>query len=361
LPGDDPIVSVVMAVRDGAAFLAEAVDSVRAQSLADLELVVVDDGSTDATPEILADLAGQDERIRVLRQPGAGLSPALNRACSEARGRYLARLDADDVALAERLTLQTEFLEDHPDVVVLGGGGIFIDDDGAEFGSAAYPSDAAEIADMLASGRSPVMHPAATIRAAAFRATSGYRPAMEVAQDYDLWLRLADDGGITNLAQPVLRYRFHRNQISTGNLRRTATEVRAALASARARADGRPDPLDDADSLEQRVLDLLGVGSEEIAAQEVDNGLWLARTLANGGLEDAAAPLWRHCAARARATAHPRETLARVLRARADAAGPRTGRLRTAAMRVGAAALEPGRTAARVRGKAPGAAGSQAH
>src|SRR2546421_3823488 len=190
LPGDDPIVSVVMAVRDGAAFLAEAVDSVRAQSLAELELVVVDDGSTDATPEILADLAGRDDRIRVLRQSGTGLSPALNRACSEARGRYLARLDADDVALPERLALQTEFLEDHAEVVVLGGAGIYIDEDGVEFGTAAYPSDAAEVSRLLACGRSPLMHPAATIRTAAFRATSGYRPAMDVAQDYDLWLRL---------------------------------------------------------------------------------------------------------------------------------------------------------------------------
>ena len=184
---------------------------------------------------------------------------------------------------------------------------------------------------------------------------------MEVAQDYDLWLRLAEGGRITNLPQAVLRYRFHENQISTADLRRTATEVRAALASARARAEGRADPLDAATSLDRGALELLGVEPEEIAVQEVDNGLWLARTLAHGGLERAAAPLWRHCAARARATAQPRRTLARVLRARADAAAPGTGRLRTAAMRVGAATLEPGRTAARIRGRAPGAAGSRAH
>jgi GT2 family glycosyltransferase len=349
LPLQKPIVSVVMAVRDGAAFLTEALESVRAQTLEDLELVVVDDGSTDRTPEILADFAGMDQRIRVLDQPGEGLSRALNRACSQARSPYLARLDSDDVALPERLALQAAFLDAHPDVAVVGGGGIFIDEHGVEFATATYPSDPAEVTEILQSGRSPLMHPAATIRAEAFRAASGYRAVVEGAEDYDLWMRIASAGRIANVPEPVIRYRMHAAQYSTQNLRRTGTAAAAAVAAARLRANGDRDPLDDAESLNSATLALLGVRPEDVAAQEVDYALWLARTLARGGYHDRAAPLWSLCVGRARATDHPRAALARVLRARADACGGRRHRLRAAGLRVVASALEPGVAAARLR------------
>jgi hypothetical protein len=308
-----------MAVRDGEAFLAEAVRSVLAQTYEDLELVVVDDGSTDRTPVILDDFASRDMRVRPTRQPPGGLAKALNLACSHARGRYFARLDADDVALPERLALQVSFLEEHPDVAVVGGSGILIDDDGNAFGLAEYPREDAAVAHQLKTGRVPLMHSAAMIRASAFRASSGYRPVMEVAQDYDLWLRLVTYGRITNLREPVIRYRMHEKQVSTRDIRKTATAVVVARAAAQARARGDPDPLDGIDSLSSLSLVDLGIGSHELAEQEVDCGLWLARTLSKAGYHERAAPLWSLCAARAAATEHPRADRARVMRARADA------------------------------------------
>jgi glycosyltransferase involved in cell wall biosynthesis len=346
---ENPTVSVVMAVRDGAAFLGEAVESVLTQTFRDLELIVVDDGSTDPTPEILADLAAGDERLHVLREPGIGVCRARNRACGDARGRYLAILDADDVALPKRLELQVAFLNAHPDVAVVGGSGIFIDDRGMEFGTAEYPSEAVEVARLLEAGRAPVMHSAATMRAEAFRATSGYRPIMVLAQDYDLWLRIAPAGRITNLPDPVVRYRIHNTQATYRNLTMTAACVRAALATAKARANGEADLLDGVESLDATALELLGVQPEEIAEQEVDYALWLARTLTRGGHYDQAAPLWKLCTRRSRAASEPRATRARVLRARADAYRLRRRTLRSIGLRLLAAALEARSVSGRLR------------
>jgi glycosyltransferase involved in cell wall biosynthesis len=339
-----------MAVRNGAAFLAEAIESVRAQTLRELELIVVDDGSTDGTPEILARFERQDPRIRVLREPGAGVSRARNAGCAEARGRYLAILDADDVALPHRLADQAVFLDTHPDVSVVGGGGILTDEHGAELGTAAYPADPAEARRLLESGASPLIQSAATMRPEVFRAAGGYRPVMEVAQDYELWLRIAAVGRISNLPEPVVRYRIHGSQASTRDFAKTARAVSAALAAARMRAMGETDPLVAAVSLDSDLLDRLGVRPEEIAAHEVRYALWLASTLAAGGRHDGAGALWSLCMRRAGATADPRRTRARVLRARADACHHRRRRLRAVALRALAAAFDPRGAIAGLRG-----------
>ncbi len=350
MPAQKLSVSVVMAVRNGAAFLTKAVESVREQTFEDLELIVVDDGSTDGTPELLVDLARRDDRIRVFREPSKGVSSARNRACREARGQYLAILDADDEALPRRLELQVAFLDSHPDVAVVGGAGIFINEEGVEFGTATYPTNAVEVDSLLRSGRVPIMQSAATIRTKTFRATSGYRPVMEPAEDYELWLRIAHHGRIANLPDPVVRYRIHSRQASIRDLTKTAIAVRVALAAEKARERGQPDPLDEAESLDPPLLARLGVAPEDIAASEVDYALWLARTLARGGYHEQAKPLWALCLARSGATAHRGATLARVLRARADICDARRRCLRATALRAFAVALQPRSAAARLRG-----------
>jgi glycosyltransferase involved in cell wall biosynthesis len=352
LPPRDPIVSVVMAVRDGAAFVSEAVESVLGQTFDDFELIVVDDGSTDRTPEILAALASRDGRIRLLRQEGGGVSRARNLGCAEARGRFLAILDADDVAMPRRLELQVPALESQPDLAVVGGAVAFVDERGVEFGAATYPSAPADVAAVLGSGRVPVMQSAATIRAEAFRRTSGYRPVMTVAQDYDLWLRIVEHGRIANLPETVVRYRFHPGQASTRDLERTAIAVRVALAASRRREAGGGDPLDAAESLDRDLAQSLGIGSEEIAEQQIDYGLWLARTLTRGGYGAAVAPLWRACLARAGDSRDPRRRRIAILRARADSSGAGRGEaVRALALRAAAGALEPRRSAALLRSR----------
>jgi GT2 family glycosyltransferase len=351
--GERPIVSVVMAVRDGAPYLPEALQSIQRQTLTNLELIVVDDGSTDRTPDILADFARRDDRIRVVRLQKGGVSVALNRACAEARGPFLARMDADDVALPDRLALQVAFLESHPDAAVVGGAGIFVDERGRELGVAAYPRTDDEVAEILESGRSPVMHPSVTMTSRAFRAVAGYRSIVDGAEDYDLWLRLSSYGRITNIPQPVLHYRIHESQHSTQSFEKTARASCAALAAARVRARGEPDPLDGVASLDDGVLEGLGVRRHDVAAHEVGYAMWLARIVGRGGRADLAEPLWSFCMARASATASPRLTRARILRARADlgrTSGPRLASMR---LRLLAAALDPKGAVARARASSP--------
>src|SRR5260370_12285217 len=114
-------VSVVMSVFNGQAFLSEAIESILGQTLREFEFLVIDDGSTDKTSEILAEYVNRDERIRVLRHENKGRAASLNVGIGLATGKYIARMDADDVALPYRLAEQMEFMERHPEVGLLRG------------------------------------------------------------------------------------------------------------------------------------------------------------------------------------------------------------------------------------------------
>jgi glycosyltransferase involved in cell wall biosynthesis len=189
-----PAVSVLMSVHDGAPWVAEAVASVLAQSAGDLELIVVDDGSTDTTPDLLA--AVRDPRLRVLRQARTGLTRALNRALGAARADLVARLDADDVALPERLARQRGFLDRRPDVGLLGAAAREVDAAGVEIRVVRPPADDTAIRRALIRAN-PFVHSTVVTRRALVEQVGGYDERLAVAQDYDLWMRLA---GLTRLA-----------------------------------------------------------------------------------------------------------------------------------------------------------------
>src|SRR5262249_27985914 len=141
MPEPLPLVSVVMNVRNGAAYLQRAIDSVLTQTLHDLELVIVDDGSSDTTPAIIAAAAAADPRVRAFRQEPAGISVAGNRGVAEARSDLIARLDADDIALPDRLERQAAWLEAHREVAVLGGWITGIDPQDRKLRVYQYPAD----------------------------------------------------------------------------------------------------------------------------------------------------------------------------------------------------------------------------
>jgi glycosyltransferase involved in cell wall biosynthesis len=206
-----PRVSVLMGVHNGAPWVREAVQSVLAQTLADLELVVVDDGSTDATPALLDTLA--DSRLRVTRQPRAGLTRALNRALGLARAGLVARLDADDLALPERLARQVSFLDAHPEVGLLGTGAREVDVGGREIARRAPPTDDAAIRRALIR-RNPFIHSSIVMRRALAERLGGYDPTLPVAQDYDLWMRLAAITRMANLAEPLVIRRLLPGRVS---------------------------------------------------------------------------------------------------------------------------------------------------
>jgi Glycosyltransferases involved in cell wall biogenesis len=220
-----PLVSVLLPVRNGERYIEEAVRSILNQTLEDIELLTVDDGSHDQTAQILERLAKADPRLILLRQAASGLVSALELARSVARGSLLARMDADDVAVSDRLERQASFLASNPHIVAVGGQIEYIDNEGNRLGFGRYPLSSKECADFLLCGV-PFAHPTLMMRAKACANVGGYRAAYFPAEDHDLVLRLSREGELTNLGAVLLRYRRHAE----------STTSRECMAQARASA-----------------------------------------------------------------------------------------------------------------------------
>ena len=202
-----------MSVHNGEAFLREAVDSVLAQTMPDFEFIVFDDGSTDGSGRILAGYT--DPRLRVIRnERSIGLTASLIRGVELARGRYVARLDADDVAEKHRLARQVGFLGRHPDVGIVGSEVVVIDPRGRRIGRGWVPHGDAQIR-WTALFQNPIVHPSALLRRELLvRHGLNYDPAFRTSQDYDLWVRLLEFCRAENFAEPLIRYRVHRGAVS---------------------------------------------------------------------------------------------------------------------------------------------------
>jgi glycosyltransferase involved in cell wall biosynthesis len=239
-----PRLSVVMPVRNGARWLAEAIDSVVRQTLSDLELLVIDDGSTDETPQILREWLGRDGRIRLLRQKDLGLVAALNYGLAEARGRFLARLDADDRAAPERLERQIRVLDNDPSIGLLGSWAQRIDEHGRPRGSLKPKTTPQQLVDILTDAN-PFIHSTIMFRTEIARGLGGYRIAFEAAEDYDLWLRMSEVTRLANLPEPLVQYRRHGGNVTTRKAIRQAFSVRLAQRAARIRRRTGCDPATD--------------------------------------------------------------------------------------------------------------------
>jgi glycosyltransferase involved in cell wall biosynthesis len=237
-----PLVSVVMSVLDGADFLSEAVESILAQTFRDFEFIIVNDGSTDASASILDYFQQQDGRVQVYHRENRGLVESLNWGCSLARGKYIARMDADDIAVCERLAWQVRFMERDPNIGALGGAVELIDGPGASLGVAYTPLNDHEIRSRFP--ECPFWHPTVIMRTQAFRSTGGYRKIVIDAEDHDLWLRMAERFALANLGDVIVRYRVHPGQVSVRKCKQQSLSGLAAAVAARARWNGEPDPLD---------------------------------------------------------------------------------------------------------------------
>ena len=200
------LISVLMPVRNGEAYVAEAIESVLAQTHDELELIVVDDGSDDETPSILASY--RDPRLHVIRQEPTGLVPALRRALAEARGDVLARMDADDVSLPGRLERQLRALGADERLGVVGCAIETIDDAGRVTGSWSLPSDDAALRRRLLL-RNPFTHGAVVLRRSAVEDAGGYQPGYGANEDYDLWRRIARNWRLGAVPEVLYRYRVH--------------------------------------------------------------------------------------------------------------------------------------------------------
>lgn len=258
-----PKLSVVMSVFNGQEYLSEAVESILAQTFHDFEFLIVDDGSTDRTPQILSEFAALDKRVRIVSQSNRGRAISLNIGIDLSAGKYIARMDADDVALPTRFEEQLRFLEQHPDVIILGGAVELIDMAGQVLGTFQQPLEDEQIRLAMQS-HCPICHPTVLMKKESALAAGGYRKALLDADDYDLWWRMAELGKLANLGGVILRYRVHAGQVSQRGMRQQVLCVLAARAAAMLRKTGGRDLLSEVEEVTPQVLKTLGVEHAEI-------------------------------------------------------------------------------------------------
>ena len=253
-----PIVSVVMVTCDVDRFLAESIESILGQTFRDFEFIIADFGSTDKSKSIISDYAAKDRRIKFYEISHRSLAKARNAGCLLAQGEYIAVADGDDVSDPNRLQWEVEFLEKYPQVGALGGAGEWIDSAGRSLFIAQHPLDDGEIRSALLT-HSVLWHPTALIRNDAFIKVGGYRPVFVQAEDYDLWLRIAQHFQLANLDRVVLKYRIHPNQISMRGRTEQTFCILAAQLAASSRREELPDPLDSAEAITPAALAGWGV------------------------------------------------------------------------------------------------------
>jgi GT2 family glycosyltransferase len=240
-----PQVSVILPVYNAAPFLEECLRSLTEQSMDDFEIIAVDDGSTDSSPDILSSHKALDRRLLVRRQENQGGAAARNCAIYEARAPFIALMDADDIALPNRLEAQWRCLKQQKDLSVLGGDMAVLDERGRTTRVLAHPTHPSTIARSLLATGGGINDPTVMIRRSDFMSVGGYRELLRSAYDYDLWLRMLLAGfKFANLPELLVRYRQHANQTTARYSALTRVVPVLAQASYRALGSGEPDPIE---------------------------------------------------------------------------------------------------------------------
>ena len=213
-----PKVTVLMPVYNGEKYLREAIDSILSQTFTDFELLIIDDGSSDKSFKIINSY--QDLRIKIIQNPkNVGISASLNDGLSLAKGKYIARMDCDDISLSNRLQKQIDFLDEHPEVVVVGCYMEMIDFEGNKLNQQyEYPLSHEDIVNSMLI-LNPMGHPSVMFRHIEVVQIGGYRSIKEwngvSTEDYDLWLRVAARNyELANLSEFLMHYRNHPKSLT---------------------------------------------------------------------------------------------------------------------------------------------------
>lgn len=240
-----PAISVLLSVRNGMPYLPTTITSIRAQTFRDFELVIVDNASTDDSVDFLRQLASEEPRLRLLlNERDLGHSGGLNRGLGECRGEWVARIDADDVALPERLERQLAFVRENSDVRLTSCLAFYIDAAGRRVGRTSHALKTREdFARYVADGTMfGILHPGVLMHRALAQELGGYREQFGAANDADLWCRFAERGNPILVQQEYLmEYRVHPGQISA-QFMRARIQYEWARACARERRAGNPEP-----------------------------------------------------------------------------------------------------------------------
>ncbi len=241
-----PFVSVLMSCFNAADWLVESLESVLCQTFTDFEFVIIDDGSTDNSLDILQLYALKDDRIVLIPKANTGLSDSLNVGLRCARGEWVARMDADDICEPNRLEKQVAYVLNHPSVVFVGTGLTIIDESGFLGTKFSYPAGHVDLLKHLLTARRFPPHASAFYRRSLVLDNGGYRSRIRRAEDYDLWLRLSELGDMACIQESLMRIRKHSGQISLSDGGRDQiVDCRLAIVSYLLRRAGVADPIDE--------------------------------------------------------------------------------------------------------------------
>ena len=251
-----PLVSVLMSCFNAADWLVESLESVLCPTFTDFEFVIIDDGSTDNSLDILQLYALNDDRIVLSPNANTGLSDSLNVGLSCARGEWVARMDADDICEPSRLEQQLAYVSNHPSVVFVGTGLAIVDESGFVGAKYNYPAGHADLLKHLLTARRFPPHASAFYRRSVVLENGGYRSRIRRAEDYDLWLRLSEHGDLACIQEPLMRIRKHSGQISLSDGGRDQiVDCRLAIVSYLLRRAGVADPIDEDDLTYMRFVE----------------------------------------------------------------------------------------------------------
>lgn len=240
----EPPITVLMSVYNGERWLDEAIQSILNQTFTDFELIIVNDGSKDQSLDIINQFATNDRRIVVIDKPNTGLADSLNQGIKQAKGDWIARIDADDLCAPNRLQRQYEFAKTDSALVLIGSGLLQIDETGCPGKLYRYPASHKAIVCRLTTVRPLFAHSSAFYRTDVVKRLGGYRPRIKRGQDWDLWLRLSETGKIACIGEPLVKIRIHAGQITNDEQgQRQIIDSRVAMTSYWLRLDGFVDPV----------------------------------------------------------------------------------------------------------------------
>jgi glycosyltransferase involved in cell wall biosynthesis len=207
---NNPKISVIMSVYNGERYLREAIESILGQTFTDFEFIIVNDASTDSSPEIMRSY--DDSRIRIIKNgTNIGLTRSLNAALEQARGELIARQDDDDISLPERFEKQLQYFAEHPETAVLGTSIYIIDEDGRRRGKRILPEDPS--INSFQGGW--FSHGSVMFQTEIVRGLGGYNELFRYSQDLDLWLRITKKYPVRGLPQVLYMLRIHEESIQS--------------------------------------------------------------------------------------------------------------------------------------------------